>query len=103
MSLADDMLGAIARDGRFIILRELADQADGRLNEASLRRVLDGHGIKRSRDWLVSQLNHLVELEAIRLHKAGDVLIAEIKSAGRDHVEQRVLLPGVTRQHELGG
>lgn len=103
MSLSDDMLGALARDGRLLILRELTAQTDGRLNEASLRRVLDAHSIKRSRDWLVSQLDRLAELEAVKVHDVGGVLIAEIKPAGRDHVEQRILLPGVSRLHELGG
>lgn len=93
----------IARDGRLIILRELNAQIDGQLNDASLRRVLDMNGITRSRDWLVTQLNRLVELEAIVLKDAGEILVAAITSAGRDHVEQRAVLGGVSRPSELGG
>lgn len=93
----------IAKDGRLIILRELNAQVDGQLNEASLRRVLDMNGITRSRDWLVTQLNRLVELEAIVLKDAGEILVAAITGSGRDHVEQRGVLGGVTRPSELGG
>lgn len=93
----------IAQDGRLIILRELATQVDGRLNEASLRRVLEAHGINRSRDWLVTQLNRLVELEAITLPASGEFLIASITPLGRDHLAERAVLGGVTRPHELGG
>lgn len=93
----------IARDGRLIILRELNSQVDGQLNDASLRRVLDMNGITRSRDWLVTQLNRLVELEAIVLKDAGEILVAAITSTGRDHVEQRAVLGGVSRPSELGG
>lgn len=93
----------IARDGRLIILRELNSQVDGQLNDVSLRRVLDMNGITRSRDWLVTQLNRLVELEAIVLKDAGEILVAAITSSGRDHVEQRAVLGGVSRPSELGG
>lgn len=93
----------IAKDGRLIILRELNAQVDGQLNEAALRRVLDIHGIKRSRDWMVTQLNRLVELEAVVLRDAGEMVVAAITSAGRDHVEQRAVLGGVSRPSELGG
>jgi len=93
----------IAQDGRLIILRELDAQMDGRLNEASLRRVLEAHGINRSRDWLVTQLNRLVELEAVTLPSADEFLIAAITPLGRDHLAERAVLGGVTRPHELGG
>jgi len=93
----------IAKDGRLIILRELNAQVDGQLNEAALRRVLDLHGITRSRDWLLTQLNRLVELEAVALKQAGDLTVAAILRAGRDHVEERAVLGGVSRPSELGG
>lgn len=93
----------IAQDGRLIVLRELNAQVDGQLNEASLRRVLDAYGIKRSRDWLVTQLNHLVQLDAVKLKELGEVVIASITPLGRDHVEERAVLGGVSRPSELGG
>jgi hypothetical protein len=93
----------IASDARMILLRELAAQLDGQLNEMSLRRMLDAFGIKRSRDWLVTQLNHLVGLDAIKLKQAGEILIAQITPLGRDHVDERAIIGGVTRPSELGG
>jgi hypothetical protein len=93
----------IERDARLIILRELALQVDGQLNEISLRRALDIYGITRSRDWIVTQLNRLSELGAISIKPAGEVLVAALTPAGRDHVDERSILGGVSRPHELGG
>lgn len=86
----------IAEDARLIILRELARAADGRSNEVVLDRVLDAYGVRRSRDWLRTQLRRLAELEAIRADEVGTVLVATLRRAGRDHVERRALLDGVS-------
>ena len=93
MSLAD----AIAGDARLIVLRELVQQVDGRLSELLLRRVLDVYGIRRDRDWVATQLRKLEALGAIELKVAGETLIARITRAGRDHVEERGVIEGVTR------
>jgi len=87
----------IAEDGRLVILKELAAQVDGRLNEVSLQRVLDAFAIKRSREWVRTQLRKLAELEAVRLTEAGTVMIAQIRTLGRNHVEHREVIDGVTR------
>ncbi|QNG47408.1 VpaChn25_0724 family phage protein [Sphingobium yanoikuyae] len=86
-----------AEDGRLVILKELALQVDGRLNEVSLQRVLETFAITRSRDWVRTQLRKLAELEAIRITEAGTVMIAEIRTLGRNHVERRERIEGVTR------
>lgn len=93
MSLAD----AIAGDARLTIIKELAKQVDGRMNELLIRRVLDLYGIRRDRDWIVTQLRKLEALGAIELQSAGDVLVAAITRLGRDHVEERAVIEGVTR------
>lgn len=87
----------IAADARLIILRELARQSDARLNDVVLARVLDAMGVARSRDWLRTQLRRLAELEAIRLDEVATVYVATLRQAGRDHVDRRVLLEGVSR------
>ena len=92
-SLAD----AIAADARLLILKELAKQVDGRLSELLIRRVLDIYGIRRDRDWIATQLRKLEMLGAVELQPAGDVLVALIVRAGRDHVEERAVIEGVTR------
>ncbi|KAK0341074.1 hypothetical protein LTR94_027910, partial [Friedmanniomyces endolithicus] len=56
-----------AEDGRLVILKELALQVDGRLNEVTLQRVLETFAITRSREWVRTQLRKLAELEAIRI------------------------------------
>lgn len=86
-----------AEDGRLVILKELALQVDGRLNEVSLQRVLETFAITRSRDWVRTQLRKLAELEAISIAEAGSVMIAEIRTLGRNHIERRERIEGVTR------
>lgn len=90
----------VAADARLIILRQLAGQTDGRSNEIILDRVLDAYGVRRSRDWLRTQLRALAELEALRVEQLGDVMIAELRKAGRDHVERRSVIEGVSRPSE---
>jgi len=87
----------LAEDGRFFILKELDRQNDGRLNELLLRRVLDMVGIARSREWLGTQLRKLEELGAVEIMQAGDLMVAQITRAGRDHVSARSPIMGVTR------
>lgn len=87
----------MAQDGRLVILKELAIQTDGRLNEVSLTRVLDSFAFKRSREWTRTQMRKLAELGAVQLSEAGTVLIAKITRLGRNHVERREIVDGVTR------
>ncbi len=91
----------ITADARLIILRELAKQLDGRLNEISLRRVLDLYSIRRSRDWLITQLLAMAELDAVTVTQADDIHIAAIAPQGRAHLEARVALVGISPPSEL--
>lgn len=87
----------INEDGRLIILKELARQVDGRLNEASLQHVLDAFAIVRSREWIRTQLRKMEELGAVRLDEVGSVLVAELTRLGRAHVERREIIEGISR------
>jgi len=92
----------MAEDARLVILRELARQADGRLNETLVARTLDAFGYNRSREWVRTQLNKLAELGAVRLAsidrpEAEPLHVAAITRAGLDHVERRHALDGVAR------
>lgn len=80
-----------------MILRELAGASDGRSNDIVLLRVLDAYGVRRSRDWLRTQLRRLVELDAIRVDTMASMAVATLRQAGRDHVEGRALIEGVSR------
>ena len=92
----------LAEDARLIILRELADQTDQRLNTTILAAALYAFGHNRSREWLDTQIWKLVELGAVRAEKIGSVLVVELRAPGLDHVERRSLLAGVKRP-TLGG
>lgn len=85
------------KDARLVILRELANENDGRMNEVTLTQVLDLFGHRRSRDWVRTQLRKLEELGAVKLTEAGTVLIAKLSVAGLDHVERRAVIEGVAR------
>lgn len=87
----------MAADARLMILRELASQNDGRSNDVILARVIDAYGVRRSRDWLRTQLRALADLDAVRVEDAGTVMIATLRRAGRDHVERRGVIEGVSR------
>lgn len=91
---------ALAADARLTILRELAAQMDGRLNELMLKRALDLFGIRRDRDWIGTQLRKLEALGAIELQQSGETLVARISPAGRDHLDERAIIAGITRPHE---
>lgn len=86
-----------AEDARLVILKELARQTNGSLNEAVLQKVLETFGHKRSREWVRTQINKLAELDAISILPAGTVVIATLKQAGLDHVERRSIIEGIAR------
>jgi len=88
---------AIEQDGRLVILKELARQVDGRLNETVLMRVLDAFGITRSREWVRTQIRAMDELGAVTFTEVGSVFVAEITRRGLDHAERRVVIEGIAR------
>ena len=87
----------ITGDARLIMLRELAQATDARCNEAVLQYAMDVYGISRSREYVRTQLRVLEELGAVKLSEAGSVLVATLRQAGRDHVERRGVIEGVSR------
>lgn len=92
----------IILDARLVILRELAKQPDGRLNETLVTRALELFAYNRSREWVRTQLRKLEELGAVRIMSVDrpevePILIATITRAGVDHVERRSFLEGVAR------
>ena len=92
----------LAEDVRLIILKQLADENDLRLNESILDKVLESFGHRKSRDYLRTQLKQLEELGAVRLTEAGSVLVAELLRPGQDHVDRRMFLEGVAQPSAEG-
>ena len=64
------------------------------------RRALDVYGIRRDRDWVFTQLRKLETLGAIEIQMAGEMPIARIARCGRDHLDERGVIEGVTRPAE---
>ncbi|TCT35387.1 VpaChn25_0724 family phage protein [Martelella mediterranea] len=86
-----------ARDARLIILRGLAEETDGTMNETLLTVLLRSFGHNRSRDYVRTQIRKLDELGAVTVTEAGTVMIASITRAGLDHVERRSIVEGIAR------
>lgn len=92
----------IAEDARLFILKELAEQTDGHLNDIILRRVLDmRYGIDRVREWVQTQLRWLEQMGVIEISGAGDILIAHILRPGRDFLAERTVIAGITPVSEV--
>lgn len=83
-------------DARLIILRALAEEADGRLNSTMIMSVLESFAIRRTREWVHTQLRWLEkQAQAVIITEAGSVLVAELTQQGEDHINRRIVLEGV--------
>lgn len=100
MSFQQDAAEALIAEARLAILAELARQRDETLNSLAITRVVDALGIRRSREWIETQMIKLEDLGAVTLHHSdlaglGRVIVATLTEAGRDHVERRGAIAGV--------
>lgn len=84
-------------DARLVILRGLAAQSTGRLNEVIITKVLDDFGHSKSREWTRTQLHKMEEVGAVKLEEVGTVLVATITRAGLDHAERRSFIEGIAK------
>lgn len=91
----------VARDARYFILRALTEEIDGQSNSVNLRRMLDAQGIRRDPDWIVTQINKLGELGAVKVTMAETIAIACITTAGRLHVDERSVIAGISRPSDI--
>lgn len=101
MSLKSEINARIAEEARLVILDQLAGQTDGRLGDLLLQRALDAYGFRRDRDWVKTQLVKLEALGAVTLTEVDTMVIARIERAGRDHLDGRAVIAGITRPHEV--
>lgn len=85
------------KDARLVILRALSEQNDGRLNETILTQILDAFGHRESREWVRTQIRALSDLGVLSFTEVADIMIAEIKQLGLDHVERRSIVEGISR------
>lgn len=89
------------QDARLAMLAELARQRDETLNSLNLARVVEALGIRRPREWVETQLAFLEQMGAVELRTSdlpglGEVTVATLLSVGRNHVERRAPIAGVT-------
>lgn len=89
-------------DARLVILAELAAQDDETLNSRNLAVLVDQVVPRKPVEWVEAQLVWLEGMGAVQLRRTelaglGPVAIATLTTTGRNHVERRALLPGVTR------
>lgn len=88
-------------DARLAIIAELASQRDATLNAMSIARVVDTLGIRRTHLWVETQLLQLEQLGAVNLRRTelagfGEVIVATLTRSGRDHVERRARIAGIS-------
>lgn len=92
------MTDIVREHARLIILRDLAEQPDGRWNSEALREDLELRwGITKTREWVHDELRWLADMGAVTLTEAKTVVIAAISQKGLDHVERRLVITGVKR------
>ena len=89
-------------DARLVILAELAGQEDARLNSRNLAVVVAQVVPRQTDEWLLQQLRWLDGMDALNLSESnlpglGPVHIATLTRTGRDHVERRRFIPGVSK------
>lgn len=89
-------------DARLVILAELAGQRDATLNSRNLAMAVDGVVPRRPSEWVEAQIEWLETMGAIKatrteLPAIGPVIIATLTRTGRNHVERRAFLPGISR------
>lgn len=93
-------------DARLAILAELAQQRDATLNSRSLATLVERVVPRRPLEWVETQLDWLDSMGAIRVTRSdlpglGSVAIATITRSGRDHVERRIVIHGITVPADL--
>jgi len=92
----------IREEARYIVLRALNDTPDYTLSDALLERFLEEFGIRRSREFVRSELSYLADIGAVTVKKFETTSIAKVTQRGRDHVARKIVLDGVKRPNPEG-
>jgi hypothetical protein len=89
-------------DARLCMLKQLAAQHDGRLNEKMMQGVLDSFAYRMTRETVRDHMEILgalgaAKMESIKDDKGGDFLIATITREGVEHLERRAFIEGIAK------
>ena len=89
-------------DARLVILAELARQRDATLNSRNLAQVVESFVPRALPEWVEAQIEWLDSMGAVNMTRSdlpglGAVVIATLTRTGRNHVERRAFIPGVSR------
>ncbi len=88
--------------GRLVILKALGEQNNGTLDSSMIEDILPVFAIREDRQWIHEQLEHLASQNAVKLTRAGTVMIATLKVAGRRHLDRDDFISGVSRPSDPG-
>lgn len=97
-----DLDQLIREEARLIILKALQQQTDERLNSSLLVTELERFGIRKTREWVHSELDWLADLGAVVLARPGTVVVATLTEKGAHHLERRIVIEGVKRPGRPG-
>lgn len=94
-----DMDRKMREDARLIMLKALGEmQPDETLQSGYLQEAIATYGgIRRDRSWIHDELNWLAERNAIRVRRAGTVMIATLLEKGHRHLRREIVIEGVKR------
>lgn len=87
----------VAEDVRRIVLETLSREPGVTLNEVLIGRVLEGHGHRKTADYVRGELDWLARVGAITLTEVGGLVIAKLLTRGAEHVERRAFIAGVSK------
>lgn len=94
--MTDGYKAFVDENVRLIILKALAEENNGSLNDALLERELERFGYAKTREYLRNQISWLeTEVAAVTTTVAGTALIATLTKNGRYHLERKRFLQGV--------
>lgn len=97
-----DMNQLIREQARLIILKGLRDQTDERLNSDLMLPLLATFGITKAREWVHVELEWLADIGAVKLTRAGSVLVAALTERGAQHLDRIIAIEGIKRPGREG-
>lgn len=89
---------------RLIILKALQDEPSGRMSDSMLEIVLEAFAVRRSREFIRTQMKWMeTQAAAVKLTSVGTVIIAELTQAGEDHLLRRISIEGIKPPSRVWG